>query len=103
MQNIQKIREMLAGIGRGCAQITLGCEGCQQVPFEVDVLIELEIALRELHENAAKLLESAKSSTIDPDAQCKEHGCARWRCDESHPAADHDGDTQPANERPEPQ
>lgn len=21
---------------------------------------------------------------IDPDEQCGEHGCARWRCDESH-------------------
>jgi hypothetical protein len=20
----------------------------------------------------------------DPDQQCREHGCARWRCDESH-------------------
>lgn len=20
----------------------------------------------------------------DPDAQCLDHGCARWRCDESH-------------------
>lgn len=23
-------------------------------------------------------------NTFDPEAQCSEHGCARWRCDESH-------------------
>lgn len=23
-------------------------------------------------------------TTIDPDAQCPIHGCARWRCDASH-------------------
>lgn len=26
----------------------------------------------------------AASAAIDPDAQCREHGCARWRCNESH-------------------
>lgn len=25
---------------------------------------------------------------VDPDAQCRDHGCARWRCDEDHPAHD---------------
>ncbi len=24
--------------------------------------------------------------TIDPDEQCREHGCSRWRCDADHPA-----------------
>lgn len=23
-------------------------------------------------------------ASIDPDAECKEHGCARWRCDADH-------------------
>lgn len=23
-------------------------------------------------------------TVIDPDAQCREHGCARWRCDDAH-------------------
>lgn len=30
----------------------------------------------------AAVIEAA--STIDPDAQCPEHGCARWRCDADH-------------------
>lgn len=25
-----------------------------------------------------------EESAIDPDAQCSEHGCATWRCAESH-------------------
>lgn len=28
-----------------------------------------------------------ETTTIDPDAQCREHGCSRWQCDESHPQA----------------
>jgi hypothetical protein len=31
--------------------------------------------------------EQCSRSTIDPDAQCPEHGCARWRCDADHPTA----------------
>ena len=25
------------------------------------------------------------TETIDPDAQCPEHGCSKWRCTEDHP------------------
>lgn len=26
----------------------------------------------------------ANVEEIDPDSDCREHGCARWRCDEDH-------------------
>jgi hypothetical protein len=65
MQNTQKVRAMLAQIGGACVQITLGCGDCQERPFDVDVLVELENALLELYKNARTLRHSA-SSTIDP-------------------------------------
>lgn len=40
--------------------------------------LQCEIA-RRAHNSQA-----APEAAIDPDAQCPEHGCSRWRCDESH-------------------
>lgn len=28
--------------------------------------------------------EIVRPATLDPEAQCREHGCSRWRCDEAH-------------------
>ena len=86
MQNIQKVQEMLAQIGAACVQITLGCRDAQNEPDAMQLFLgcqELEHALGELHANAVKLTESARPTAIDP-------------------ALDHDGDTQPANEIPDP-
>lgn len=34
---------------------------------------------------------TTNTTGIDPDTQCPDHGCSRWRCDESHPGEDRAG------------
>lgn len=38
------------------------------------------------HAEAARreMRQMGYETTIDPDAQCREHGCSRWECDEAH-------------------
>lgn len=52
-------------------------ELCRLFPYGTAARIELE--------RRAAL--EADEPTVDPDAYCREHGCPRWRCDESHEAA----------------
>ena len=77
MQNITKTREVLTQVRFCCLEIAHGCEQAQTNDLGSNELQILAAALFEMHELVKKLVK------IDP-------------------ALDHDGDTQPSNEKPEP-
>lgn len=77
MQNITKTREVLAQVRLCCLEIAHGCEQLEEAEFTNMQLDELAKAVWELHLAVKPLV------NVDP-------------------ALDHDGDTQPANEKPEP-
>lgn len=81
MQNITLTREVLVQIALCCQEIAHGCEQLQTAEIAVGDLIMLADALRETNTQAQNL----KGEW--------EMGIDKKR--------DHDGDTQPANEKPE--
>ncbi len=82
MQNITLTREVLVQIKLCCLEIAHGCEQLQTAEIAVSDLIMLADALRETHTQAENL-KGEWEMGIDKNR-------------------DHDGDTQPANEAPEP-
>jgi hypothetical protein len=46
--------------------------------YWTEYLAEIDIAATIASDAVAKI------RVIDPDSQCPEHGCARWRCDAEH-------------------